>query len=199
MVDTNKLLEGYKKFYQKYFIEDNPLYKELFLGQSPKTLVIACSDSRVDPSTVLNTKPGDIFVLRNVANLVPPYQDPDETQHGTSAAIEFAVFNLKVENIVVLGHGGCAGIKAAHDAERAGKNSKGSFVSTWVSLARNACRNEEGLEESLDSCEKNAIISSLENLRSFPWIKDKEDRGEIELHGWHFSIETGELTVLEQG
>lgn len=113
MSQIKELLSGYGQFYQKYFVEDPKTYEDLVkYGQSPKTLVIACSDSRVDPSIVLNTKPGDIFVIRNVANLVPPFESDFVNCHGTTAAIEYAVNHLKVKDIIVFGHSSCGGIKA---------------------------------------------------------------------------------------
>lgn len=186
-----KLLEGYKEFYKKYFQDDLKLFKQLKQGQSPKTLIIACSDSRVDPSIVVNAKPGDIFVIRNVANLVPPYQ-PDDALHGVSASLEFAVKFLNIENIIILGHSKCAGIHSLMNPE---KIKSSDFIGKWMSIADEArVKTKEIKSDNLDhQCEKEVIKLSLKNLLTFPWIYQKVKHNELALHGWHFCIETGEI------
>lgn len=168
MAEVKALIEGYKKFYKKYFASDNELYNELAkTGQSPKTLIIACSDSRVDPSIVMNAKPGDIFVIRNVANLVPPCETSESGIHGVSAALEFAVQILQVNHIVVLGHSSCAGIAALLGSADIDKT---DFIGKWMSIAKPA--REKTLTEKKYSCdktmhhecEKECIMLSLENL-----------------------------------
>lgn len=199
MARIKKLIEGYRRFYRAHFIENRDLYTELATkGQFPKTLVIACSDSRVDPSIVLDAGPGDIFVIRNVANLVPPCQ-PDSQYHGTSAALEFGVNHLKVENIIVFGHGGCAGIQTLLDFEN--PRFESDFIHNWVDIARDArletlgaCDREKTQPgEAQRHCEHAAIHVSLRNLMTFPWIREKVEDGRLKLHGWHFDIDNGTL------
>jgi carbonic anhydrase len=189
VVKIPSLLDGYREFYNGYFKAHPELFNQLAQGQSPKTLVIACSDSRVDPSIIFNTKPGDIFVIRNVANLVPPYQPIDESYHGTSAAVEFAVCALQVENIIVMGHEFCAGVQAAV-SDNLPNNAEFNFVRQWVNMA-------EEIREQRCSCqseyEEEAIKVSLRNLMTFPWIQEKVEQGTLTLYGWHFSISSGSL------
>lgn len=195
MVDISRLVSGYKAFYQKYFRDDVDLYKNLSSkGQNPRTLVIACSDSRVDPSIILGADPGDIFVIRNVANLVPPYQEDRETYHGTSAALEFAVKNLGVDNIVILGHSNCAGIRALVDIKSNKNNNQHfSFVDEWVKIAKNPVKDfpVSGNEEL--RCAKESLIVSYHNLQTYPWIAEKINHGKLDILLWYFDISTGEL------
>lgn len=194
MTDLSKLRGGFKQFYQKYFIDTPELYRQLVRdGQSPKTLIIACSDSRVDPSTLLNTHPGDIFVIRNVANLVPPFEADFGHCHGTSAAIEYAVKHLMVENIIVLGHSHCGGIKTLvedHENDH-------SFIDEWLYIARDA--KVRATQQALDAesvcccCEKEAIKTSLKNLKTFPFIRERLQNRSLQLFGWYFRLENGEL------
>ncbi len=200
MADVKKLLNGYREFYDKYFKSNKALYKKLDkVGQSPKTLIIACSDSRVDPSIVANAKPGDIFVIRNVANLVPKFNN-DQGVHGVSAALEFAVCFLEVRHIVVLGHSNCAGIHALMNPE---KMEKTNFIGKWMEIASEARENvlrdtEEKDPKILDAkCEKEGIILSLRNLTTFPWLKERMEKGKLEIHGWHFSISDGSLKEFD--
>lgn len=201
MAHVKALLEGYKRFYAKHFQEDKALYADLAEhGQTPKTLVIACSDSRVDPSILFDANPGDIFVVRNVANLVPPYQPAGESYHGTSAALEFGVNHLKVKHIVVLGHSGCAGIRATFEPVKPASD-EFSFISSWVDIAggaraRTMQRCAHSNEDKFSVCEKESIITSIENLLTFPWIRDKVERDTIALHGWYFELASGKLHLL---
>lgn len=207
MAPTNVLLKGYKRFYDKHFQQGCTLFKDLAEnGQAPKTLIIACSDSRVDPAILLDTTPGQIFVVRNVANLVPPYQPSGDSYHGTSAALEFAVNYIKVENIVVLGHSKCAGIQALVDQSTKPKNPRDfSFISSWVDMASHA--REEALEKHKNHkdgdvyhiCEKESIITSLKNLETFPWVQTKVAKNELTLHGWYVSLVDGKLHMLSSG
>ena len=194
MAEIRTLLNGYREFYKKYYTSGNTLYRDLTRqGQSPKTLIIACSDSRVDPSIITEARPGDIFVIRNVANLVPPYQPGDTGLHGVSAALEFAVRILGVRHIVVLGHTHCAGVKTLLDADGTDDT---DFIGRWVSIAAEARTKvlaETGAEPPQHRCEKECILLSLRNLSAFPWIKEKIESQSLKLHGWHFSIEDGEL------
>lgn len=194
MVKIATLIDGHQAFYQKYFIEQPEVYKKLVSnGQNPKTLVIACSDSRVDPSIVLQTEPGDIFVIRNVANIVPPYEDEKKGYHSTSAAIEYAVVHLGVENIVVLGHSDCGGIKTLVDDAQ----NDHTFIDNWLYIAEEAktiaLSFGQDVHKTCEICEKEAIKGSLKNLQDFPFIKEKN----VELHGWYFNLETGLIEIIE--
>lgn len=197
MVKISTLLSGYQNFYQKYFIENTEVFERLVKeGQSPQTLVIACSDSRVDPSILMDTKPGDIFVIRNVANLVPPYESEIGGCHGTSAAIEYAVCHLGVENIIVLGHSDCGGIKALMDDEQKDE----TFIDTWLYIADKA--KYEALKAGHDQhkacelCEKESIRISISNMMTFPFIKERVETGKLELHGWYFNLNSGSLELV---
>lgn len=192
-----KILEGFKNFRLKYF-QQQDFYQGLRTGQTPLNLVIACSDSRVDPSTLFETSPGDIFVVRNVANLVPPYEK-DGGFHGVSAAIEFAVQNLKVKNIIVLGHRQCGGIRHLMVAQN---NQAESLVTRWMKIAEPAKVRvlsqypEIDFETQCVHCEQEAIKDSIENLRSFPFIREKETLGELTILGLYFDLEIGHLYLL---
>lgn len=198
MTGIDKLIDGYKNFYQQYFVDNDEVYKKLATGQSPIATMIACSDSRVDPAMITGAEPGELFVIRNVANLIPPYQDDHTTYHGTSAALEFAINSLNIPNIIVFGHSKCAGIKAlmdgnpSHDADH-------SFVEAWMKIAKDVKKdikeNHSNLtqEKQTHLCERKAIELSLVNLLTFPWIVEKEAKGELTLHGWYFDIEQGML------
>ncbi|MDP1974460.1 MAG: carbonic anhydrase, partial [Alphaproteobacteria bacterium] len=165
------------------------------LGQQPKILMIACSDSRVDPAIITNCEPGDLFVIRNVANLVPPYQ-ADDSLHGTSAALEFAICNLKIQHIIVFGHSQCAGIQALLD-HAITPYLPYSFITKWMELAQPACDQtylehaEANQETKNHFCGKYAIINSLKNLMTFPWIKENVQKNNLIIHGWFFDLSTG--------
>jgi carbonic anhydrase len=194
------LLTGYRSFMGGRYSTETQRYRELARsGQQPETMVIACCDSRAAPETIFDAGPGELFVVRNVANLVPPYQ-PDGGHHSTSAALEFAVQSLKVKHIVVLGHGRCGGIRAALDPT-AGPLSPGDFIGKWMSMvapvadvvAGNAMMTKAERQTAL---ERISIRYSLANLRSFPCVKILEDKGRLSLHGAWFDISTGELWVM---
>ena len=186
----HKLIDGFKSFRQEYYIDQPDIYKDLVeKGQHPEVMVIACSDSRVNPSIITQANPGEIFVVRNVANLVPNYR----TDHNcaTSACIEFAVRDLGVKHIVVLGHSECGGIKRL--CEHKGIGPERDFIDGWVSIAETAGATDlEGLEK-FRHVERAAITVSLENLVTFPWLKRRVKEGNLELHGWFFDLETGNL------
>lgn len=196
MKDIKRFISGFRTFQENYFGSDASHFEPLKQGQSPKTMIIGCSDSRVDPALLTNCAPGDIFTVRNVANLVPPFEDTNG-RHGVSAALEFAVCHLGVEHIVVLGHSGCGGIKALM-AGTCGCLG-GGFISNWMSIA--AAAKERVLAELPDkepalqqqAAEQAAILLSLENLRSFPWIDQRVADSTLSLHGWYFDIARGEL------
>lgn len=190
------LIEGYQQFRKQYFNENCDIYKDLVRkGQNPNVLMIACSDSRVDPAIVMNCKPGDLFVIRNVANLVPPYQ-ADNTYHGTSAALEFAICDLNIHHVVIFGHSQCGGIQALMDHVH-NENSPYSFVTKWVELAQSACdltfekHREASAEEKAHLCGHYAIINSLNNLLTFPWIAKGVNDKTLFIHGWFFNLSTG--------
>lgn len=185
------LIDGYARFYKKYFTGgEASVYKDLSQGQSPHTLIIACSDSRVDPAIVFDIDPGELFVIRNVANIVPPYEPDTTSYHGTSAALEFGISILGVKNIVVLGHAQCAGIMAMRNcAETLGKVEE-NFINTWVQIPLKQL-SQETVAAGQHTCEKESVLVSLTNLRSFPWIKDRLNTGELTLHGWYFDLTTG--------
>lgn len=200
----NKLISGYKSFYQHFFVDDDKVYRKLATeGQSPKVCVIACSDSRVDPSILLQAGPGDAFVIRNVANLVPPCQNDNTTYHGTSAALEFAVTGIEVEHVVVLGHSKCAGIRALIE-RRHQPDQADSFVHGWMHIADEVKQeirehhNEKPFDEQAHICERGAIKLSVENLKTFPWIAKRVELGTLRLHGWHFDLEEGKIWEIKE-
>jgi len=202
MASIPNLIEGYKKFKNEYYEKDYALFEQLVkYGQQPKTLVISCSDSRVDPAIVLNTKPGDLFVIRNVANLVPHYEN-DNTFHGTSAALEFAIRVLKVHNIIILGHSLCSGIASL--VNKSLIPSATTFLTHWIELAAPAYKivNEKyankSIEEQTIICGKYALVNSLKNLDTFPWIKEEINAGNLSTYGWYFDLESGIISSYDK-
>ncbi|MGA1981132.1 MAG: carbonic anhydrase [Acidobacteriaceae bacterium] len=197
MADIATFLEGFARFQEKYFSGDESLFVRLRQGQNPRALVISCCDSRADPGMLMGAGPGDIFVVRNVANLVPPYRNGAEMP-GIRADIEFAVKSLNVEHIIILGHSDCGGIRALMQGEGT-TASNYEFIGTWVNIAREA--RERVLRELADqpqavqarACGQAAIALSLENLMSFPWISERAGAGTLALHGWYFDLDAGEL------
>ncbi len=202
MNGPDDLIEGFRRFRRQYFEKEPALYRDLVArGQKPKVATIACSDSRVDPSVVLQAEPGTIFAIRNVANLVPPY-DPGGGYHGTSAALEFAVRGLGVAHVVVVGHAHCGGIRALLDAAT-GKNNSSDFIGPWMQIAHAAARRVIATMPDADpaarqrACEENAVLVSLENLATFPWIREGIDEGRLRVHGWYVDIAEGRLSVYD--
>lgn len=197
-----KLTSGFKKFRGGRFEEQRVTYETLVdQGQRPKVALIACSDSRVDPAIVLQADPGDLFIVRNVANLVPPFEEGGEF-HGTSAALEFAVQNLEVDHLIVLGHAHCGGIRSMFDEREDGADDS-QFIVPWMSLVRSAYLRVQGtmpnapIEEKARVCEQSAVLVSLENLMTFPWIRDRVNDGRLRLHGWHIDIRSCSLQVYD--
>jgi carbonic anhydrase len=189
------LIAGYRRFRAGTWRTERSRFEELSrLGQKPRALVIACSDSRTDPQMVFNAAPGELFVVRNVANLAPPY-GPDEKPHGVSSAIEFAVRALRVREIVIMGHAMCGGIQALLNGAPAEIS---DFVGQWVRIAEPARARAMAAppEQRQDFCEHEAIRLSLQNLLTFPWIKSAVDAGELRLHGCFFDIRSGVLERL---
>jgi carbonic anhydrase len=202
MKGFGNLIDGYRRFRASQFATERARWQELAEGQSPRAVVIACSDSRADPATIFDTNPGEIFVVRNVANLVPPFETGGG-RHGVSAALEFAVTQLNVPEIVVMGHERCGGISAAltgkFDGAAAGE---GGFVATWMSQVdgpAKAIAHEHGTgEDAHRMLEEVAIRQSLANLRGFPFVSTREKNGTLKLLGCHFSIRDGELWLLNE-
>ena len=197
MADIAAFMAGFGRFQEKYFAGDGSIFARLRQGQNPSALVISCCDSRADPGMLMGAGPGDIFVVRNVANLVPPYRNGAEMP-GIRADIEFAVKGLNVEHIIILGHSGCGGIRALMDGEGITQNQY-EFIGTWVNIARTArervFRELAGEPPAVQTraCETWAIALSLDNLMTFPWIRERVEAGKLELHGWYFDIDAGEL------
>ena len=193
----DRLIAGYRQFRADVWPAERSRYEALSRkGQEPETLVIACSDSRVDPQTVFGAVPGEMFVVRNLAGLVPPYQ-PDAVYHGTSAALEYGVRVLKVARLVVLGHAQCGGIKAM--VEGAPKGAQ-DFVAPWTEIAKSflgPLPDAADAGDILARYEAAVVRLSLANLRTFPWIEEAVEAGRLELHGFHFGIRSGVLTRLE--
>ena len=196
----SELVAGYRAFKTGRFVRESERYAQLAeSGQTPDTLVVACCDSRAAPELVFNTLPGQIFVVRNVANLVPPHT-PDGEYHSTSAALEYAVQVLKVKHIVIMGHGRCGGIKASL-TPTAEPLSPGDFIGKWMELlapvAESFVDNEWMTEtERQTALERTSIRYSLENLRTFPCVSILEKKKRLSLHGAWFDISTGELWVM---
>jgi len=191
----DNLIAGYRRFRAGTWREERDRFEELSrLGQKPRALVIACSDSRTDPQMVFNAAPGELFVVRNVANLVPPY-GPDDEPHGVSSAIEFAVRSLRVPDIVVMGHAMCGGIKALLDGT---PPEVSDFVGQWVRIAEPARQKAMAVPagERHDFCEHESVRLSLRNLLTFPWIKSPVEAGKLRLHGAFFGIRSGVLERL---
>ena len=192
----HQLLAGYQRFRTHGWPERRATFEALAdNGQRPQVMVVACVDSRVDPAVIFDTAPGQLLTIRNVANLVPPYA-PDAAYHGTSAALEFGIRVLEIPHLVVLGHGQCGGVRALLDGT---PTAAGDFVGQWMSIAEPArraalrCDEPEARER---CCEHEVVRISLANLRSFPWIAEREAAGKLTLHGAWFAIRTGVLGVL---
>jgi carbonic anhydrase len=196
-----KLLSGYRSFMSGDYATQSKRYRDLAqTGQTPETMVIACCDSRAAPETIFDSGPGELFVVRNVANLVPPYT-PDGEYHGTSAALEFAVQSLNVKSIVVLGHGRCGGVAAALNPQFQ-PLSPGDFIGKWIDMLKPpaAIVGDNQLMtagERQRALERISIRFALTNLRTFPYVKALEDEGKLSLHGAWFDISSGELWIMD--
>lgn len=195
-----RLLKGFADFRLGYYREHLDLFEKLASeGQAPKILIVGCADARVDPGILTQTKPGDIFTVRNVAAMVPPAQiPPDERQHGTSAAIEYAVRGLDVEHVVILGHALCGGIAALVDG-RDGAYADFDYLSTWTSVARETrdmvVEELKGRPraEIVRAVEQAAVVNSVRNLMGFPWLAERVAAGRLVLHAWWFNLTEGQL------
>jgi len=194
-----KLIGGYRRFRDSGWARERERWSELAEGQSPKVMVIACSDSRVDPSQIFDAGPGEMFVVRNVAALVPPYETTGG-HHGVSAALEFAVTQLQVEEVVVMGHGFCGGCAAALTGQfDDAAHGEGHFIADWIEMLRDArdrVRASHG--EDFRAMELEAVRVSLANLRTFPWVREREADGGLKLHGAYFAISDGVLHLLDE-
>jgi carbonic anhydrase len=199
-----ELLKGYRRFREETYPRQKARFDETVAeGQHPKLMIIGCSDSRVDPAQIFDVDPGEIFVVRNVAALVPPFEQKPGL-HGVSAAVEFAVQILEVKQILVMGHGRCGGCKAALTGSYGAKEpGEGGFIANWIDLlsdAREPVARKHGTEgrKAELAMEFAAIRQSLTNLRTFPWVADKEASGALKLRGAHFSIKEGVLYSLDE-
>ena len=193
-----ELIKGYRAFRAARWPKERETYESLAGGQSPRYLVISCCDSRADPATIFNAGPGQLFVIRNVANIVPPYEQGGG-YHGTSAAIAFAVLQLKVKHIVVMGHAKCGGVAASLDHRVAVPM---PFLSEWIELlgpavARSTAEHGHDHHDIQTETEREGVRLSLERLMSFPFVAERVQSGELELHGARFGIATGELELFD--
>ena len=203
MTHFTDMIEGYRRVRYGGWQQQRDRWDELAEGQSPKVMVIACSDSRVEPSQIFDTNPGEIFVVRNVAALVPPFETTPG-RHGVSAALEFAVQFLKVEEIVVMGHGLCGGCHAAlHKSMAGAEPGRGGFIADWIALLDDASEQVRHDHADIDNREAGramelaAVRVSIDNLRTFPCIQEKERRGTLRLRGAFFAISDGVLHLMD--
>ena len=194
------LTEGYARFRSDHYARHLGTYRTLAEGQHPPVMVIGCCDSRVDPAAIFDAAPGQLFVVRNVANLVPPFE-PAGINHGTSAAIEYAITALRVSDIVVMGHGQCGGIRAFIEG-RFAEPGKPTFIGRWIAIARGAYahlpadapKEGPGLQTAFEYA---SILNSMDNLLTFPFVREAINENRLRLHGAHFSIAEGLLAVLD--
>jgi carbonic anhydrase len=195
------LLEGYKAFATQRLPAEQSRYRELSVkGQSPEVMVIGCCDSRVSPEAIFDVGPGELFVVRNIANLVPVYQ-PDANAHGVSAALEYAVTVLKVKHMVILGHAQCGGIRAFVD--KIEPLTPGDFIGKWMQMFIKPGevveqREHETMAQFVERIEKAAVFRSLENLMTFPFVQKAVEGGQLQLHGAYFGVAEGTLFVLDK-
>ncbi|NOZ38439.1 MAG: carbonic anhydrase [Gammaproteobacteria bacterium] len=201
MSAIEQLIAGYRRFRGGYYEVNRERMIDLArYGQFPQVAVIACCDSRVDPAVITDSTPGDLFVVRNVANLVPPCEG-EGIWHGTSAALQFAVCGLKVEHLIVLGHARCGGIRSL--LEGPGDREDDKFITDWMSIAEDARKRAldradlSTLEEQAHACELEAIGISLANLETFPWIRERIEQNSLHLHGWYYDMMSGDLLQLD--
>lgn len=196
----SRLVAGFTQFRRRHFEADDPLYDQLLDGQRPEIMVIACSDSRSDPAIICGARPGDLFVIRNVAALVPP-PTPDGAPHGTAAAMEFGICELNVRHVVVLGHSFCAGVRCLLDHRP--RASRAGYVSDWMAIAEDVRREIDGLVTEADrpalagQAERATVLSSLRNLTAYPFIAERVRAGTLTLHGWYFHFGWGVLLAAE--
>lgn len=201
MSAIDALIDGFRVFRNDAYERRPEAYARLAReGQHPVAALVTCADSRVDPAHLLGAGPGDLFTIRNVANIVPPYE-PDEQRHGTSAALEFAVRDLQVGHVIVLGHAGCGGIRAALDTVD-GHPPERDFIRPWIELVADPCRSALAQHGGVDAAccadaERGGVAQSLRNLQTFPWIAEAVQAGALELHGWWFDLYEGRLQAVD--
>lgn len=200
MTAIEKLIIGYHRYRGGYYeVNREQLVDLAYLGQSPKVAVVACCDSRVDPAVITDSAPGELFVIRNVANLVPPCEG-EGVWHGTSAALQFAICDLEVEDLIVLGHARCGGIRSLLESQMNKQDNK--YISDWMNIADDARKRAmarsdlRSIDERARACELDAIEISLTNLKTFPWIKERIAQNKLVLHGWYYDIISGDLLRL---
>jgi carbonic anhydrase len=199
----SQLIEGYRRFREQDWARERERWSELAEGQSPQVMILSCADSRVDPAQIFDARPGEMFIARNIAALAPPYETSSGF-HGVSAALEFAVTQLNVSEILVMGHGLCGGCSAALTGKFEDTSpGEGHFIADWVRMLNGARDKVLARHDQLDRAafldmEYEAVKVSLGNLRTFPWITNREDAGKLKLHGAHFSIAEGRLYVLDE-
>ena len=199
----DELIDGYHRFRAQDWSRERERWSELAEGQSPRVMILSCADSRVDPAHIFDARPGEIFVVRNIAGLAPPYETSSGF-HGVSAALEFAVTQLQVEEILVMGHGLCGGCAAALTGQfDDSEHGEGHFIADWVGMLSEARDRVRARHEHLDrdafrEMELEGVKVSLANLRTFPWIAEREARGTLKLHGAHFAVSEGRLYVLDE-
>lgn len=199
----NELIAGYRRFREHNWADQRARWAELAEGQSPKVMIMACADSRSDPATIFDSRPGEIFVVRNIAALAPPYETSPGF-HGVSSSLEFAVAALEVEAILVMGHGFCGGCAASLSGQfDHSAHGQGHFIADWVRMLDTARDEVRARHDQFDRAafldmEHQAVKVSLANLRTFPWIAERERAGTLKLHGAHFAIDEGLLYMLDE-
>jgi carbonic anhydrase len=199
-----KLKDGFKIFKKEIFEQNREKYAELAKSQAPKIMVVGCADSRVDPAVLFGAEPGELFQVRSVANLVPPYERGGN-YHGTSAALEFAVTALGVEQIIILGHQKCGGIRALVERRLVRNQTEpaNDFIDSWVSIADPAVELTRlrtkgmSLDQQCEDCEQSSIDQSLKNLMTFPWIQERVNAGKLDLHGWWYNMASGTVKMWQ--
>ena len=197
----DKVLKGYERFRTGYFQRNREHLEKLARQQAPDVAMVSCCDSRVDTGILFDAEPGEIFVIRNVANLIPPFELKGD-YHGTSAALEFAVTCLKVKEVMVLGHANCGGIRAL--MENDGNIKKDGFIDRWMQIAAPAkkevlARNDlDSFDEKIDACEKTAISYSLRNLLTHPWVRERVEQGKLQLVGYFYELHNGQLMKIDE-
>jgi carbonic anhydrase len=201
--DINALVAGFKAFHEEYTEDSDGKYKGLAeYGPHSKILMIGCCDSRVDPAIITNSRAGDLMVIRNIANLVPPYSK-DGHFYETSAAIEFAACYLQVEHIIVMGHSRCAGIRSLL-TRLVDDNDPVLPLDKWTAVVEPAARSvmadmpDDDLDEQSCACSRKALTVSLDNLKTYPWVRERLERNSLSLHGWYFNLANGQLDQYDQ-
>jgi carbonic anhydrase len=199
---TDFLIQGFQRYKQQKFPQNQADLQRLSKGQSPKVAILACCDSRIDPLTIFDASPGELFVIRNVANLMPP-MELDGSYHGTSAAVEFAVTVLGVQDLIILGHADCGGIKCLVDTPVLAGNSSPPperiFIHKWLTLATPIAKQfcHYTLDDKYLKAEQAAVALSLQNLQSYPWIVERMQNQQLRIHGWHYNFQEGILLALD--